>query len=157
MNLQVGWFRIWVCAYWCNFSKRKEYAALVVRVLESEEERSSLKYLINVLDERPVVLEHQLLQWNWMSGYYMAPLGDLMNAALPPGLKLSSRAVLLVRKIPKCCRMRVNSSDPLFLFRTSALIGSPRNSRFDEVRSISQRQEPYATCAASFGARLGGS
>ena len=39
-----------------QFGKRKEYAALVVRVLEAEEDLS-LKYLINVLDERPVVLD----------------------------------------------------------------------------------------------------
>jgi len=120
-----------------QFGKRKEYAALVVRVLESEEDLS-LKYLINVLDERPVVLEHQLLQWNWMSGYYMAPLGDLMNAALPPGLKLSSQSVLV--RDPEVLPDERNLSDSLFLLY-EALIGNEKLT-LDEVRSICNVKNP---------------
>ena len=48
-----------------QFGARKEYAAIVTRVLEAPDE-TELKYLISVLDEHPVVLEHQLLQWSWM-------------------------------------------------------------------------------------------
>ena len=55
-----------------QFGARKEYAAIVTRVLEAPDE-TELKYLISVLDEHPVVLEHQLLQWSWMASYYMAP------------------------------------------------------------------------------------
>ena len=77
-----------------QFGKRKEYAALVVRILEIEEDLS-LKFS-GVLDEYPIVLEHQLLQWKWMASYYLAPIGDVMNAALPPGLKLSSQSVLVL-------------------------------------------------------------
>ena len=40
-----------------QFGKRKEYAALVVRVLEAPEQ-TALKFIQSVLDERPVVLEH---------------------------------------------------------------------------------------------------
>ena len=120
-----------------QFGKRKEYAALVVRVLESEEDLS-LKYLINVLDERPVVLEHQLLQWNWMSGYYMAPLGDLMNAALPPGLKLSSQSVLV--RDPEVLPDESKLSDSLFLLY-EALIGNEKLT-LDEVRSICNVKNP---------------
>jgi primosomal protein N' len=42
-----------------QFGARKEYAAIVTRVLEAPDE-TELKYLISVLDEYPVVLEHQL-------------------------------------------------------------------------------------------------
>ena len=63
----------------------------MVRVLETEEDLS-LKYLINVLDERPVGLTQ--LQWNWMSGSTHSARGP-MNAALPPGLKLSSQSILV--------------------------------------------------------------
>ena len=78
-----------------QFGARKEYAAIVTRVLEAPDE-TELKYLISVLDEHPVVLEHQLLQWSWMASYYMAPVGDVMNAALPPGLKLSSQSIVVL-------------------------------------------------------------
>jgi len=114
-----------------QFGARKEYAAVVARVLETEEELE-LKPILNVLDEHPVVLEHQLLQWSWMSSYYMAPIGDVMNAALPPGLKLSSQSVVVLdhEVLPDEAQL----SDTLF-----TLYESLRNNQklsLDEVRSV---------------------
>jgi primosomal protein N' (replication factor Y) len=114
-----------------QFGARKEYAAVVARVLETEEELE-LKPILNVLDEHPVVLEHQLLQWSWMSSYYMAPIGDVMNAALPPGLKLSSQSVVVLD--PEVLPDEAQLSDALF-----TLYESLRNNQklsLDEVRSI---------------------
>jgi primosomal protein N' (replication factor Y) (superfamily II helicase) len=120
-----------------QFGKRKEYAALVVRILEVEEDLS-LKYFISVLDERPVVLEHQLIQWKWMAGYYMAPLGDLMNAALPPGLKLSSQSVLVCD--PEVVPNENELSDSLFVLY-EALKANDKLT-LDEVREICQIKNP---------------
>ena len=94
-----------------QFGARKEYAAVITRVLETAEELE-LKPIITLLDEYPVVLEHQLLQWSWMASYYMAPIGDVMNAALPPGLKLSSQSVVVLDEevVPDEAQM----SDALF-------------------------------------------
>ena len=56
------------------------------------------KYLDALLDEHPLVRTQQLALWEWMATYYCCTLGDVMNAALPAGLKLSSetRFVLVV-------------------------------------------------------------
>lgn len=120
-----------------QFGKRKEYAALVVRILEIEEDLS-LKFLINVLDEYPVVLEHQLLQWKWMASYYLAPIGDVMNAALPPGLKLSSQSVLVLD--PGVIPNETELSDSLFLLYEA--LKSNEKLTLDEVRAISQIKNP---------------
>lgn len=40
-----------------------------------------------VLDKKPLVLDLQMRLWQWISDYYMAPLGDVYVAALPAGLK----------------------------------------------------------------------
>ena len=114
-----------------QFGARKEYAAVVARVLETEEQLE-LKPILNVLDEHPVVLEHQLLQWSWMSSYYMAPIGDVMNAALPPGLKLSSQSIVVLDQdvLPDEAQL----SDALFTLYES--LRSNQKLSLDEVRSI---------------------
>lgn len=123
-----------------QFGKRKEYAALVTRVLEAPEE-TSLKFIINVLDEKPVVLEHQLLQWSWMSSYYMAPLGDILSAALPPGLKLSSQSILVLD--PEVIPLEDNMPDALFKLY-EALRNNEKLS-LEEVRDLLQLKNPMPT------------
>ena len=120
-----------------QFGARKEYAAIVTRVLEAPDE-TELKYLISVLDEYPVVLEHQLLQWSWMASYYMAPVGDVMNAALPPGLKLSSQSVVVLD--PEVVPDESSMSDALFKLY-EALRNHPKLT-LDEVREFCQVKQP---------------
>ncbi len=115
-----------------QFGARKEYAAIVTRVLEAPDE-TELKYLISVLDEYPVVLEHQLLQWSWMASYYMAPVGDVMNAALPPGLKLSSQSVVVLD--PEVVPDESSMSDALFRV-VRGLAQPSRNSRLTRFANI---------------------
>ena len=43
----------------------------------------TLRDIIEVLDERPVVLPSQLSLWRWMADYYLCTLGEVMTAALP--------------------------------------------------------------------------
>ncbi len=50
-------------------------------------EPDKVKMIIAVLDHAPMLLPHQLRLWQWMSDYYMSPLGDIYKAALPSGLK----------------------------------------------------------------------
>ena len=48
----------------------------------------ALREIIEVLDvTESVVSEQQLQLWQWMADYYMAPLGDILKAALPQGMK----------------------------------------------------------------------
>ncbi len=46
-----------------------------------------IKEIIAALDDSPILLPEQLRLWRWISEYYMSPLGDVMKAALPAGLK----------------------------------------------------------------------
>ena len=45
-----------------------------------------IRPLTAVIDTAPAVSEEQLALWQWMSGYYMCTLGEVMAAALPGGL-----------------------------------------------------------------------
>ena len=46
-----------------------------------------LKAIASVPDVEPVLLPQQLRLWQWISDYYMSPIGEVMKAALPSGLK----------------------------------------------------------------------
>lgn len=72
------------------FGKGKLYTALVTKVHEEIPTGYQSKYIEFVLDELPIITAQQLKFWKWISSYYMAPIGDVMNAALPSNFKLAS-------------------------------------------------------------------
>ncbi len=55
---------------------------------------ADIKDIDCVLDSAPVVLHPQLKFWHWIADYYMCPVGDVMKAALPAGLKVESESVV---------------------------------------------------------------
>lgn len=79
-----------------QFGKSKIYTGVLYAVHEKAPADYEAKYLEGVLDDYPVVTEAQLKFWDWISFYYCASPGDVMNAALPGGLKLSSTATILL-------------------------------------------------------------
>ena len=72
------------------FGNNKLYAAVVERVHEEAPNQFSTKYVLDVIDERPVVSEAQYRLWQWISAYYMCTVGEVMAAALPSALRLAS-------------------------------------------------------------------
>ncbi|HEY1010992.1 MAG: replication restart helicase PriA [Daejeonella sp.] len=73
-----------------QFGKSKIYTAIVFLISETPPSLYEAKYIIDVLDEEPVVNEFQLVMWKWISEYYLCHLGEVMQAALPAALKLAS-------------------------------------------------------------------
>jgi primosomal protein N' (replication factor Y) len=79
-----------------QFGPRKVYAALVVEVHERVPSNYRSKYVLDIIDENPIVLPLQLKFWDWMAHYYLASQGEVMNAALPAAFKLSSESRLII-------------------------------------------------------------
>jgi len=73
-----------------QFGARKIYTALVGRLHNNQPELHKAKPVLEVLDEEPVVHPHNIEFWKWVSAYYLCTLGEVMNAAMPQGLKLDS-------------------------------------------------------------------
>ncbi|MFX7752003.1 hypothetical protein ABTK01_20335, partial [Acinetobacter baumannii] len=48
----------------------------------------------NILDTEPIIQPTQLTLWEWMANYYMCSEGEIMQAAIPANLKLSSESIL---------------------------------------------------------------
>lgn len=75
-----------------QFGKTKIMSGLIISLSDKVPDCSNIKYLLDILDDDPVVNEKQLELWNWISSYYMCYLGEVMQAALPSALKISSES-----------------------------------------------------------------
>jgi primosomal protein N' (replication factor Y) len=77
-----------------QLGKKKLYSAIVFRVHSIAPEAYQTKDILQVIDDEPLVSEVQLKLWEWMAGYYMCSLGEVMKAALPSGLKMESETLV---------------------------------------------------------------
>ena len=75
-----------------QFGKTKIMSGLITSLSDNVPDCTNIKYIIDVLDDDPVVNENQLKLWNWISSYYLCYMGEVMQAALPSALKLSSES-----------------------------------------------------------------
>ena len=69
--------------------RNKLYTAIVQNIHQKVPDYP-VKYIEYILDQEPIVTQDQLLLWEWISGYYMCHVGEVMMAALPSSLKLAS-------------------------------------------------------------------
>lgn len=77
------------------FGRNKRYAGLIKKIITQKPEGFEPKEIVNLLDTDQVVHEHQLQLWEWMAQYYMCTEGEVMQAAMPANLKLSSESILV--------------------------------------------------------------
>lgn len=68
------------------FGNRKTYIGIVVEIHERRPD-FAVKDIKDVPDDDITVTDTQINLWNWIAEYYMSPVGDVMNAALPAALK----------------------------------------------------------------------
>ena len=70
-----------------SFGRNKTYLGIVVRLHDKKPEGYEVKPILQVMDATPIVTEQQLKLWQWISDYYLSPIGDVFKAAMPAGLK----------------------------------------------------------------------
>jgi primosomal protein N' (replication factor Y) len=75
------------CRMMVSFGRNKTYLGIVVRLHDKKPEGYEVKPILQVMDTIPIVTEQQLKLWQWISDYYLSPIGDVFKAALPAGLK----------------------------------------------------------------------
>lgn len=79
-----------------QFGRKKLYTALIYNIHENIPQKYEAKYILSVLDEKPIVNKLQLKFWEWLAEYYLCSIGEVMNAALPSSLKLASESKLVI-------------------------------------------------------------
>lgn len=74
---------------------RDLYAALVIDLSEKKPEHLT-KPILQIIDNQPIITTRQLEFWRWLGKYYACTLGEIMTAALPTNLKLSSETRIVL-------------------------------------------------------------
>ncbi len=98
-----------------QFGKGKLYSALVRVIHENSPKQYAAKYIDSILDDAPIVNQKQFELWDWLSNYYMCTIGEVMIAALPGGLRLSSETKILLNQNYKEEATNIELSDKEFL------------------------------------------
>lgn len=78
------------------FGKSKLLTGIITSVHDKVPQEYQARYIEHLLDENPIINQKQYAFWQWISSYYMAPLGDVMNAALPANFKLASETKIVI-------------------------------------------------------------
>ncbi|MEA5140007.1 replication restart helicase PriA [Arcicella rigui] len=73
-----------------QFGKTKVVTAVIARIHNKPPEKYQAKYILEVLDDAPLVNTKQIELFYWIADYYMCTVGEVLNIALPSGLKISS-------------------------------------------------------------------
>ena len=78
------------------FGKSKLLTGIITKITETAPTDYQAKYVEHVLDDEPIITKEQYHFWQWISSYYLAPIGDVMNAALPSNFKLASETKIVL-------------------------------------------------------------
>ena len=88
------------------FGRSKTYVGIVDKSsVNCQLSDVNYKDVLQVLDASPILTDCQLRLWQWISDYYMSPIGEVYKAALPSGLKAEDgyrpKTELYIRLAPK--------------------------------------------------------
>ena len=119
---------------------RKRYTGVVCRLHQDAPKGYAARAMDAVVDDRPVVTPGQLRMWEWMAGYYMCTRGEVMAAALPSGLKLSSQTRLVVHPEAKVDDLRSMPPQAQVLFDAIELRKGLQLSEAAEVLDVKHPQ-----------------
>ncbi|QSE99427.1 primosomal protein N' [Fulvivirga lutea] len=84
--LQVG------CRVIVQFGSRKIMTGIIGAIHTTPPQKYEAKSLLDILDQEPIIHPPQIKLFQWIADYYMCTLGEVMNVAIPSGLKLSSES-----------------------------------------------------------------
>ncbi len=77
------------------FGPRRSYSGLVQRVHTERPVGHRARFVQAVLDQEPVVNAHQLALWQRIHEHYLCTMGEVMLAAMPGSLVLTSETMLI--------------------------------------------------------------
>jgi len=72
-----------------QFGLRKFYTGIVWRIHDRRPDFKTVKPILRVLHDAPLLPPPQMALWEWIASYYMCTIGEVMRAALPSLMKPS--------------------------------------------------------------------
>jgi primosomal protein N' (replication factor Y) len=76
--------------------KNKKYVGIVISIHEEIPTAYDPKSIESLIDEYPIVTEKQIKLWFWVAEYYLCHIGEVMQSALPPGLKFDEETTYVI-------------------------------------------------------------
>lgn len=76
------------------FGARKILTGVIAKLHNTPPSGYEARYLLEVLDDAECITPQQFQLYEWMADYYLCAIGEVLNAALPAGLKLSSESMV---------------------------------------------------------------
>ncbi len=119
--------------------KNKLYSALVIELHSSHDGDYKPRKIISVIDQEPIIDHHQYKLWKWISQYYCCTIGEVMNIALPSGLKLSSETKIYINSEQDLSAFELTDEEYL----VAEAVGIQNELSIDEVRSILDKKTVY--------------
>lgn len=122
-----------------QFGKSKLYAALVIEVKQEAPEAYKPKPILGIIDNDPIATAQQIKLWTWMAKYYCCTLGEVMHAALPANLKISSETRLVVSPLFDGNYSNLNDKEYLI----AEALSIQQEISIDDVRKILDQKTVY--------------
>jgi primosomal protein N' (replication factor Y) (superfamily II helicase) len=79
------------------FGQKKILTGIIADLHHQPPKEYEAKYIHDILDVGEVIYEQQFTLYQWIADYYLCTLGEVVQAALPSGLKLSSESMIQLR------------------------------------------------------------
>jgi primosomal protein N' (replication factor Y) (superfamily II helicase) len=79
------------------FGQKKILTGIIAQLHQQPPKDYEAKYILEVLDDHECIYAQQFQLYQWMADYYLCTLGEVVNAALPSGLKLSSESMVQLK------------------------------------------------------------
>lgn len=117
--------------------RNKVYAGIVVGSVDSYDGNFKLKPIRSIIDPEPIIHRYQYTFWQWMASYYCCTIGEVMQAALPSVLKMSSetKIVAISEELPS------ELTEDEYILAEAAQIR--KELTLDEVRDLLDRKSVY--------------
>lgn len=120
------------------FGSSKVYTGVIVAVHETPPSKYQAKYLLEILDEYPLVNATQLKLMDWVAAYYMCTPGEVFQAALPSGLKISSQSKIQLNPVFEEWE-QLTDKETIFC----DFLKERESCTFEEAKSFLEVKSPY--------------
>ena len=107
------------CRVTVPFGRNKHYTAIIRNLHTDAPATFRIKEIHFLIDSQPVVTEQQLQLWEWISFYYLSPIGDVYKAALPSSMQPADLATTFVAKTETFFRLHPESDTATIAEKTS--------------------------------------
>ncbi len=129
----------------------KLYSGIVVNTSAEEEDLVKPKAIVSIIDHEAVVTSTQLKLWQWIADYYCCTLGQVMNIAIPSGLKLHSETRISASDALDSHLENIKDDDEFMI--AEALTNNAEIS-IDELRKILGKNTVYPKIKSLLDQRL---